>query len=93
MTFNGKFIPESGNVNWPQLNDPRINAAMERAKRIQNAKARYAAWGRIDRMIAQSAAAIPLQWLNTLNVISDRVVPAKMLDIQGQPDLAFTSLK
>jgi peptide/nickel transport system substrate-binding protein len=93
VTFNGKFIPESGNVNWPQLNDRRINAAMERAKRIQNAKARYAAWGRIDRMIAQTAAAIPLQWLNTLNVISDRVVPAKMLDIQGQPDLAFTSLK
>jgi peptide/nickel transport system substrate-binding protein len=93
VTFNGKFIPETGNVNWPQLNDPKINAAMERAKRIQNAKARYAAWGRIDRMIAQTAGAIPLQWLNTLNVISDRVVVAKMLDIQGQPDLAFTSLK
>ena len=92
-TFNGAFIPETGNVNWPQLNDPRINRAMERAKRIQNAKARYAAWGRIDRMIAETAAAIPLQWLNTLNIISDRVRPAKMLDVQGQLDLAFTSLK
>lgn len=93
VTFSGKFIPQSGNVNWPQLNDPKINAAMEKAKRITNAKARYAAWGKIDRMIAETAAAIPLQWLNTLNLVSDRVVVAKMKDIQGQPDLAFTSLK
>ncbi len=93
VTFNGKFIPESGNVNWPQLNDPKINAAMERAKRIRNAKARYAAWGRIDRMIAATAAAIPLQWTNTLNLVSDRVVVAKMQDVQGQLDLAYTSLK
>lgn len=92
-TFNGAFIPPSGNVNWPQLNDRRINAAMERAKRIRNAKARYAAWGRIDKMIALTAAAIPLQWTTTLNLISDRVRPAKMLDVQGQLDLAFTSLK
>lgn len=92
-TFNGAFIPPSGNVNWPQLNDPKINAAMEKAKRIRNATARYTAWGKIDRMIAETAAAIPLQWTNTLNLISDRVVPAKMLDVQGQLDLAFTSLK
>ena len=93
VTFNGKFIPESGNVNWPQLNDPKINAAMEKAKRIKNAKARYTAWGKIDKMIALTAGAIPLQWLNTLNLISDRVVPSKMLDVQGQLDLAYTSLK
>ncbi|OFW72418.1 MAG: hypothetical protein A2Y55_13335 [Actinobacteria bacterium RBG_16_68_12] len=93
VTFNGAFIPESGNVNWPQLNDPKINAAMEKAKRIKNAKARYAAWGKIDKMIALTAGAIPLQWLNTLNLISDRVVPSKMLDVQGQLDLAFASLK
>ena len=93
VTFSGKFIPESGNVNWPQLNDPKINAAMEKAKRIKNAQARYTAWGKIDRMITLTAGAIPLQWTNTLNLVSDRVVVAKMKDVQGQLDLAFTSLK
>ena len=30
-TFNGKNILEQGNVNWPQLNVPAINAAMKTA--------------------------------------------------------------
>ena len=93
VTFSGKFIPETGNVNWPQLDDPKITAAMEKAQLIANAKARYTAWGKIDRMITLTAAAIPLQWTNTLNLVSDRVVVAKMKDVQGQVDLAYTSLK
>jgi peptide/nickel transport system substrate-binding protein len=48
-TFNGKSINPSYNVNMAQLNDPKINAAMERAKRIKNPTARYAAWGKIDK--------------------------------------------
>jgi peptide/nickel transport system substrate-binding protein len=93
VTFNGKYIQPAGNVNWSLFNDPKVNAAMERAKRITNPKTRYKAWGRIDRMITLEAAAIPWQWTNTLNLISDRVVASKMLDLQGQPDLAFSSLK
>jgi peptide/nickel transport system substrate-binding protein len=93
VTFSGNFIPPTGNVNWPQLDDPKITAAMEKAQRIKGAKARYTAWGRIDRMITLTAGAIPLQWTNTLNLVSDRVVVAKMKDVQGQLDLAYTSLK
>jgi peptide/nickel transport system substrate-binding protein len=93
LTFNGKYIPPAGNVNWSQFDDPQVNAAMERAKRMTNPTARYNAWGRIDRMITLEAAAIPWQWTNSLNVISDRVVVSKMLDLQGQADLAFSSLK
>ena len=33
-TFNGKNILPSNNSNWPQLNDPKINAAMDQAETI-----------------------------------------------------------
>ena len=36
-TFNGKNILEQGNVNWPQLNDPAINAAMKAPRRARRA--------------------------------------------------------
>ncbi len=92
-TFNGANILETGNSNWPLLDNPRVNAAMERAKLILDPEARYAAWGQIDKLIMATAAVVPLQWTNTMNVISDRVVAAKSTDLQGQPDLAFTWLK
>jgi peptide/nickel transport system substrate-binding protein len=92
-TFNGASILPSGNSNWPQLNNPTINKAMEAAKLILDQQARYRAWGKIDKLIMAQAPVVPLQWTNTMNVISDRVVVAKMTDFQGQPDIAFTSLK
>ena len=33
-TFNGKNIVQQGNSNWPELNDPKINAAMDKAELI-----------------------------------------------------------
>ncbi|MFN8224546.1 MAG: ABC transporter substrate-binding protein [Gaiellales bacterium] len=92
-TFNGNAILPSGNSNWPQLNDAAINKAMEKAKLILDPQARYRAWGKIDKMIMALAPVVPLQWTDTINVVSDRVVVAKMTAFQGQPDLAFTSLK
>ena len=92
-TFNGKNIVPSGNVNMSLLNDPKINAAMERAKRIVNDQARYAAWGKIDKMIMQTAAVIPWLWTNAPNVVSDRIVPGKLLWNGGLLDLSSTSIK
>jgi peptide/nickel transport system substrate-binding protein len=92
-TFNGKSIIPANNVNMAQLDDPKINAAMERAKGIKNTQARYAAWGRIDRMIMEQAAVIPWLWPNVPNVVSDRIVPGKLLANGGLLDLSTTSIK
>ena len=92
-TFNGKNILPTNNVNMAQLDDPKINAAMEKAKRIKSARARYAAWGKIDKMIMQQAAVIPWLWPNAPNVVSDRIVPGKLLWIAGLLDLSSTSIK
>ena len=40
VTFNGNRITPVNNTNWPLLNDPKINAAIERAERSSNQSAR-----------------------------------------------------
>jgi peptide/nickel transport system substrate-binding protein len=91
-TFNGKNILAQGNVNWPQLNDPAINAAMAKASTVPVGKARNEAWAKINHMIAADAPAVPWIWDKTALVASK--------DVQGVAngyytthDLSFTSMK
>jgi len=91
--FNGKSINPNYTNNMTLLNDPALNAAIARAKLIRNDQARYAAWGKIDRMIMQLAPVIPWLWSNTVTVISDRIVPGKSLWNAGLLDLAATSIE
>jgi peptide/nickel transport system substrate-binding protein len=93
VTFNGKNITQVNNSNWPLLNDPRINAAMDRAEQIVSPQARYAAWGRIDRMVTKTAAAIPWLWENAPTLFSARVTPAPELWNEGSPDVTFMAVK
>ncbi|MCW3049507.1 MAG: hypothetical protein JWO74_3791 [Solirubrobacterales bacterium] len=91
-TFNGNNILQQGNVNWPQLNDPAINAAMKKASIVPVGKARNEAWAKINHMIAEQAPAVPWIWDKTALVASK--------DVQGVAngyytthDLSFTSMK
>jgi peptide/nickel transport system substrate-binding protein len=63
-TFNGKNILEQGNSNWPQLNDPAINKAMDAAELLPAAQ-RPAAWAAIDKQVVDQAPAIPWIWDKT----------------------------
>jgi peptide/nickel transport system substrate-binding protein len=91
--FNSKAINPNYTNNMTLFSNKAIDAAMERAKRIKKARARYAAWGRIDRMIMQQAPVIMTQWTNVPNVVSDRIVPAKLLWNAGLLDLSATSIE
>jgi len=92
-TFNGAAIIPRNNSNWPQLNDPAINAAMAKAKVIVDPVKRYEAWGKIDQMITETAAAVPWLWENWPTLFSSRVEPALQLWNGGSPDVAFMSVK
>ena len=76
---------------YSQLNDPDINAAMARAQ-LSTGKARSAAWGAIDRMIAAQAPVIPLQWDVATLIRSKDVVGVPNIYF-GSWDLSYTSLK
>jgi peptide/nickel transport system substrate-binding protein len=92
-TFNGKNIVPVNNSNWPLLNNPSINAAMDKAVTILDPSQRYEAWGKIDDQVAETAAAIPWLWEDYPTVFSARVVPAVMVDNEGAPDVAMISVK
>ncbi|HST39041.1 MAG TPA: ABC transporter substrate-binding protein [Conexibacter sp.] len=93
--FNGTAISmvDGTNPNWPQLDDPRINAAMARAELIVDEQERADAWANIDRMITETGAAIPWLWDTQPVVSSEDVRCANQLWNQGHCDLAFSSLR
>ena len=48
-TFKGAAILPQGNVNWSQLDDPEIDAAMARAAALPAGEERIRAWAEINR--------------------------------------------
>jgi peptide/nickel transport system substrate-binding protein len=91
-TFNGENILKQGNVNWPELDVPAINSAMQSASTLPVGKERNEAWARINKMIAEQAPGIPWIW--------DKTALVQSKDVQGVAngyytthDLNFTSLK
>lgn len=94
IPFNGGSITASptNNSNWPQLNDPTINAALNAAKLITDPTARAAAYGKIDDEIMAQAPAIPWLWDYEANVSSSNVSPV-INEFNGLTDLSYTSVK
>jgi peptide/nickel transport system substrate-binding protein len=91
-TFNGENIQPVGNSNISMLDDPGVNAAIDKAKTLTDPAARAQAWGEVDRAITALAPAVPLVW--------DKVPMAHSKDVDGVPneqlgiwDFAFTSIK
>jgi peptide/nickel transport system substrate-binding protein len=91
-TFNGEHIQPVGNSNISMLDDPGVNAAIDKAKTLTDPGARAQAWGEVDRAITALAPAVPLVW--------DKVPMAHSKDVVGVPneqlgiwDFAFTSIK
>jgi peptide/nickel transport system substrate-binding protein len=94
VPFNGGTIAGSptNNSNWPQLNDPTINSALNSAKYITDPTQRAAEYGKIDDMIMALAPAVPWDWDYEANVNSPNVIPVISL-FNGTPDPSFTSIK
>lgn len=91
-TFYGKNIVPSGNVNYAQLNDPKINAEMEKARELTDQSARDAAWAKIDDEITAGAYVVMWIWDNDVNMESKNVngVQSKF---NASWDVTYTSLK
>jgi peptide/nickel transport system substrate-binding protein len=92
VTFKGANIAkDGGNNNLAQLNDPKIDAAMDKASTLQG-DARIKAWADIDKQITADAPAVPFDWDKTT------IIWSKDVNGVGNPyydalDYSFTSLK
>ena len=90
VPFSGKTIVPVNNVNWPELNDPKINAAMEAAAAVTDPEAREKAWAAVDKMITSTAAAIPEIWAS--NALVKGTAVKGVLDVWNDDwDLSFSS--
>jgi peptide/nickel transport system substrate-binding protein len=90
--FNGKNLIPSGNTNYAQFNDPKINAAIEKAKTLTDPAARAKAWGAIDKTTTSLALLDVWLWDNQVNFASKNVNGVKS-KFNSSWDLNFSSLK
>jgi peptide/nickel transport system substrate-binding protein len=90
--FNGKNIVQSGNTNSAQANDPKLNAAMDKAETLTDPAARAKAWGQIDRAVTSQVYYITWLWDNQINFASKNVNGVKN-KFNSSWDMTASSLK
>jgi peptide/nickel transport system substrate-binding protein len=91
-TFKGSNISQAGgNNNLAELNDPKIDKAMDQAALLAG-KQRNEAWAKIDKMITAEAPAVPFVWDNT-NLIHSKNVNGVANSYYDAFDFGFTSIK
>ena len=92
VPFSGSTITASpaNNSNWPQLNDPTINKAIDNCVNV-NGDARAPCWGKVDAQISALAPAIPWVWDNEGYVRSKDVNGVVNL-FNAEWDLSFSSV-
>jgi peptide/nickel transport system substrate-binding protein len=61
-TFSGENIIPSQNTNWPELDVPEVNTAIDDAKLVTDPAERAQAWADVNKMIVDQAPAIPYMW-------------------------------
>ena len=93
VPFYGPAIEPQGNSNWSQVNDPKINAAMQQAELVVGEPARAKAWAKIDEMLVEKAVAAPEVYVNQANIEGCGVDGVNQLWNSGAWDYDFTSLK
>jgi peptide/nickel transport system substrate-binding protein len=91
-TFNGDNIIPQLNSNWPELDVPAINAAMDEAALLSGPAERARAWARIDRMITEQAPVVSWLW-DRQPLLRSANVNGVASEFNAQWDLAWTSLR
>jgi peptide/nickel transport system substrate-binding protein len=98
--FAGSGIPPldpvtkkaAGNVNWPMLNDPKINDQLNAALGETNPQRQYTLWGDLDQKIQEQAVDIPLLYEKALRLTGSNVLGGFVHPAFGMPDLCSLGL-
>jgi peptide/nickel transport system substrate-binding protein len=91
-TFSGENIQPAVNYNYPELDDPAVNKAINDASAIDDPAERAEAFGEVDKMITELAPAVPLIWDDQPNVRSANVNGVITL-YNAQWDISYVSLE
>jgi peptide/nickel transport system substrate-binding protein len=91
-TFNGANIPETQNSNWPELDVPEVNQAIDKAKLVTEAGPRAKAWAEANKLIMAQAPSITYMW-DYQAVVASPNVRGVQSGYSTTWDWNFTSLK
>ncbi len=90
--FAGDAIDPENNTNWPLLDVPEINKAIDEARLIEDPAERDQAWGDADKLVSEQAPAVPWIWEYFPNIRAADV--AGVINLYNASwDLSYTSLK
>jgi peptide/nickel transport system substrate-binding protein len=92
VPFSGDAIIPTNNTNWPLLDVPAINEAIDEATLITDPEERAQAWADVNRMITAQAPAIIYNW-DSQGVLWSSNVNAVVSLNNSTIDLSFTSLR
>jgi len=90
--FKGANILDVGNSNFAQLNNPEIDAMMDKAEILSEPDERNKAWGEIDKAITEQAASIPWLW-DTQPLLRAEDTNGVVNQANAAWDLTWTSIK
>jgi peptide/nickel transport system substrate-binding protein len=90
--FNGANILKVSNSNWSELDDPGVNAAIDKAKETVEPDARAQAWADANKKIVALAPAIPYMW-DYQSVVASPNVRGVQSGYATTWDWDFTSLR
>ncbi|MEJ7892047.1 MAG: ABC transporter substrate-binding protein [Solirubrobacteraceae bacterium] len=91
-TFNGANIPETSNSNWPELDDPAANEAIEAAKLETEPGPRAQAWADANEAVVAQAPGITYMW-DYQSLAASPNVRGVQNGYSTTWDLNFTSLR
>jgi peptide/nickel transport system substrate-binding protein len=92
VPFYGPTIDPENNSNWPQLDSPEVNEAIEKARFEEDPEERAQAWADVDVLVSEQAPAVPWVWENFPILQSEDVAGVVSL-YNASWDLGYTSLK
>jgi peptide/nickel transport system substrate-binding protein len=84
--FHGDSILEAANQNVGELDDPVLNAAIDRAAGLRLGASRDAAWEEVNEMATRSAVWVPWMWPRANIVHSDALVKPVYLSLISHLD-------
>jgi peptide/nickel transport system substrate-binding protein len=91
--FNGKNIVQSGNVNVAQVDDPKLNAQIDKAKTLEDPTARAKAWADLDKEVTDQSYFVAWLWDNYVGLVGLNTKGVQSDFNGGAWDLTFSSLK
>lgn len=83
----------ANHTNYAQLDDPELQAALDRASQEVDPAAALPLWQEADRIATESGAWIPWSWDESSILLGSRVRDAHFLPFLGQIDWVNASLK